>query len=403
VRWSYRVHEQILPGIRRAGHEVHFTDIAIAHTGYVDPALRRKKTERNLRLLHVEYAEQPDDPFTLFNLGWAYQELGQIDKALPLLCRSLERSQPGDSIVRKLYVLITHAHHRLGRLREALAVCRAGRARCPDDPELLSLEAGILEELGDLDGAAALLRQLVNLPPGTHFASRDMGLAGPRARQRLASVLGKRGRVAEAEMECRALLAEQPDFAPAWVELGRLHAFPRIRRAVPGTMVKVFSGMGVYQIPEAEDQARFGGPYRRCRETEGVEYAGPRPQPELAAELASASVLAYPNSYPETSCIAVLEAMAAGCLVVTSERWALPETSAGFARLVPTDGGRETYVERFVAETVQALSWLAGPDTAEVEEQLRRQVTHVNERHTWTALADAWVGWLSRLRAGVVR
>src|SRR6516162_4431703 len=24
-------------------------------------------------------------------------------------------------------------------------------------------------------------------------------------------------------MECRALLAEQPDFAPAWVELGRLH------------------------------------------------------------------------------------------------------------------------------------------------------------------------------------
>jgi tetratricopeptide (TPR) repeat protein len=223
VRWSYRVHEQILPGIRRAGHEVRFTDIAIAHTGYVDPALRHQKTERNLRLLHLEYAEQPDDPFTLFNLGWAYQELGHIDKALPLLGRSLERSQPGDSIVRKLYVLITHAHRRLGRIGEAIGVCRAGRARCPDDPELLSLEGTLLEELGDLDGAAALLRQLVNLRPGKHFASGEAGLGGPKVRHRLAAVLGKRGRIAEAETECRTLLAEQPDFAPAWLEWARLH------------------------------------------------------------------------------------------------------------------------------------------------------------------------------------
>jgi glycosyltransferase involved in cell wall biosynthesis len=182
-----------------------------------------------------------------------------------------------------------------------------------------------------------------------------------------------------------------------------LDAFPRICQAVPGTTLKVFSGMGVYQIPEAEDQARFGGLYRRCRETEGVEYAGPRPQPELAQELASASVLAYPNSYPETSCIAVLEAMAAGCMVVTSERGALPETSAGFARLISVEGDREGYVERFVAETVRALARLAGPDTAEVEEQLRRQVAHVNERHTWSTLAQEWAAWLSRLRAGALR
>jgi glycosyltransferase involved in cell wall biosynthesis len=160
--------------------------------------------------------------------------------------------------------------------------------------------------------------------------------------------------------------------------------------------------MGVYQVPEAEDQARFGGLYQRCRETEGVEYIGPRPQPELAAELLAVSVLAYPNSYPETSCIAVLEAMAAGCVVVTSDRAALPETSASFARLVPVEGDREAYVERFAA-TVQALGRLAGPDTAEIEEEFRRQVAHVNERHTWSALAQEWAAWLSRLRAGVVR
>jgi glycosyltransferase involved in cell wall biosynthesis/predicted Zn-dependent protease len=180
-----------------------------------------------------------------------------------------------------------------------------------------------------------------------------------------------------------------------------LDAFPRIRQAVPGVILKVFSSMGVYQLPEAEDSARFGWLYRRCRETEGIAYIGSRPQPELAAELKAASVLAYPNSYPETSCIAVLEAMAAGCVVVTSRRAALPETTAGFGRLVPPDDDRPAYVDAFVGETVQALTDLTGADGAAVEEKLRRQVAHVNRIHSWTGLAGQWVEWLSRLGARV--
>jgi hypothetical protein len=106
IRWEHRVHEQILPAVRRAGHEVRFTDIAITHTGYEDPAVRHQKTLRNLRLLELELAEQPEHPFTLFNLGWACHDLGRTAEAIPLLCRSLARSQPGDSIVRKGYTLL---------------------------------------------------------------------------------------------------------------------------------------------------------------------------------------------------------------------------------------------------------------------------------------------------------
>jgi len=182
-----------------------------------------------------------------------------------------------------------------------------------------------------------------------------------------------------------------------------LEAFPRIRQAVPGTTLKVFSGMGVYQAPAAEDQARFGALYQRCHDLDGVEYVGSLAQPELAAELAQAAVLAYPNTYPETSCIAVLDALAAGCTVVTSARAALPETSAGFARLVPIDGDRDTYRDRFVAETVRALTERTGPDQAAVAERLGRQVVYVQQRHTWPVLADEWVGWLHQLRATAPR
>jgi glycosyltransferase involved in cell wall biosynthesis len=60
IRWDYRVHEQILPSIKRAGHAVRDTDIVIEHSGYLDPALRHKKLERNLRLLHLDMAERPN-------------------------------------------------------------------------------------------------------------------------------------------------------------------------------------------------------------------------------------------------------------------------------------------------------------------------------------------------------
>jgi hypothetical protein len=111
-------------------------------------------------------------------------------------------------------------------------------------------------------------------------------------------------------------------------------------------------------------------------------------------------VLAYPNTYPETSCIAALEALAAGCTVVTSGRGALPETTAGFARLVPVETERDTYRDRFVEATVRALASWAGAEAA-AEEHLQRQVANVHQQHTWPALAKAWSGWLRRLRAHV--
>jgi glycosyltransferase involved in cell wall biosynthesis len=103
IRWDYRVHEQILPVLKRVGHAVRFTDSAITHTGYTDTALRHKKLERNLRLLHLDMAERPNDPFTLFNLGWSYADLGRISDAIPLLQRSLQQSHNADSITPKLY------------------------------------------------------------------------------------------------------------------------------------------------------------------------------------------------------------------------------------------------------------------------------------------------------------
>ena len=44
LRWEHRVHEQVLPALRRRGGHVCLTDSRIRHTGYQDAALRRRAT-----------------------------------------------------------------------------------------------------------------------------------------------------------------------------------------------------------------------------------------------------------------------------------------------------------------------------------------------------------------------
>ncbi|MBD2125285.1 glycosyltransferase family 4 protein [Microcoleus sp. ZQ-A2] len=178
-----------------------------------------------------------------------------------------------------------------------------------------------------------------------------------------------------------------------------LDVFPRIRSAVPGTRLKVFSSMKVYQVAEAEDESEYGSLYRRCQETAGVEYIGSLPQPELASELQSVMVFAYPNTFAETSCIAVMEAMASGCSIVTSDLGALPETTAGFARLIPLEDDWEFYKDCFVEETVQLLRQCTATDTTDIETHLRQQVEYVNCEYSWFVRAQQWVQWLSNIGA----
>jgi GT2 family glycosyltransferase len=220
IRWRYRVHEQILLAVRAQNGRVEWSDVVIEHTGYKDPALRRCKLERDLRLLQMEDGEHPDDPFTLFNLGSVFQEMGEPARALPCLRRSLVRSHPRDSIVRKLYSLIVSCHRTLGQQTEALATCREGRAVYPDDVELLFAESILRREQGDREGAKRCLLQILATPPGQHFASVDDGLRGYKARHNLAVLYQQEGRLAEAEALWQAVVAERPDFLPGWLGLG---------------------------------------------------------------------------------------------------------------------------------------------------------------------------------------
>ena len=176
-----------------------------------------------------------------------------------------------------------------------------------------------------------------------------------------------------------------------------LALFPHIRAAVPGTTLKVFSSLRVYQIDAETDDAEFGELYRRCRETEGVEHVGSLAQPDLATELRSATALAYPNTFPETCCINLMEALASGCIAISSELGALPETGAGFPRLLPVNGDWSEYGKRFISEVVSNLQLQSSGDFGRVENNLAAQVAFFNQNGTWEVRAGEWIEYLDRL------
>ena len=133
-----------------------------------------------------------------------------------------------------------------------------------------------------------------------------------------------------------------------------LEALPMIRAAIPDCRLKVFSSMGVYQMHDGEDQ--YQSLYDRCRSIEGSEYFGSVSQNELADAFLGADIMAYPNTFPELACIAVMEAMASGCLVVTSNLGALPETTAGFGFLMEPENELIPFARKYSKLVISTIN-----------------------------------------------
>jgi tetratricopeptide (TPR) repeat protein len=221
VRWMYRVHEQILPALRRAGVPVRWSDVVVRHVGYSNPALRRRKLERDRAILESELADRPDDAFVLFNLGQVALDTGDPAAALVYLRRSLARSAPADSITRKLHALIARAHQLLDDPEAALEACTAGLAVDPDDAELL-FRKGVLHRLrGEPAEAGTCWRRVLTVRRPQRFASVDAGIYGHVTRRNLAKLAEEQGDMAEAKRHWSGVLAERPGDAEAMRALSR--------------------------------------------------------------------------------------------------------------------------------------------------------------------------------------
>jgi glycosyltransferase involved in cell wall biosynthesis len=152
----------------------------------------------------------------------------------------------------------------------------------------------------------------------------------------------------------------------------------------------IFSSCKIYgkEFGDAED-AKYQELYDFCRNTEGIVYRGSIDNDKLREELPNFDILAYPCTFEETSCIAVIEALSAGLIVVTSNLGALPETTEGLATIYPYLMDKQTHAGFFASILEKEIAEVRNGKNFEQQSRLYAQRWSWDNRiNQWTNLLD---------------
>lgn len=173
LQWQGRVHEQLRPAFHELGFEILSHPLHIEHGGYADGPLNLKKAQRDIRLLRLDFATNPDDPSTVLHLAMAYARVSNYQEARKHLLELIQREAPKQDWLSRAYELLTEFCLRLGDLNGALACSERGIAVCPNDVTLLFGRAEVLYEVDAYSACADLLVRLRTLPsPQTFYGGK---------------------------------------------------------------------------------------------------------------------------------------------------------------------------------------------------------------------------------------
>jgi glycosyltransferase involved in cell wall biosynthesis len=153
----------------------------------------------------------------------------------------------------------------------------------------------------------------------------------------------------------------------------------------------VYSGTSIYgNAFAAQSKGKYDELYQRLNNVGAthIEYA---PNEEIREALMQAHIFAYSNIWEETSCIAAIEALGAGCKVVTTSFGALPETCGLWADYVLISND---LVDRYAEALNQAINDYKSSETSD---KLADQVAYYDKHWTWDARIVQWKKLFKRL------
>jgi glycosyltransferase involved in cell wall biosynthesis len=150
----------------------------------------------------------------------------------------------------------------------------------------------------------------------------------------------------------------------------------------------VYSSTQVYGDNfKSKNDDQFLGLYNQAAALKNVSYIGYKPNEFITDNLKNYHMFVYPNIWEETSCIAAIEAMAAGLYCITTDYGALFETCAEFAVYLP-------YEKDFIklAHTVASVVDAAANQLHEagVKDHLKFQIDYTNRFYSWKLRANVW-------------
>lgn len=132
--------------------------------------------------------------------------------------------------------------------------------------------------------------------------------------------------------------------------------------------------------------------FHRCKTTPGIIYKGYAMNKAVRMALQSSHILAYPSIYEETSCLAAIEAGAAGCKIVTTDLGALPETCDKWATYVP-----HVFDRRELAENYAKILNNEIDNYASTCYNSKEQSDWFNNEYSWVNRSKEWIDFFNKI------
>ena len=140
---------------------------------------------------------------------------------------------------------------------------------------------------------------------------------------------------------------------------------------------------------------QFENLFDECKNTKNVNYFGYMPNDEIIELLKKMHIFSHPSIWPETSCIAAIESMAAGCEVVTTNLGALYETCSPFGTFVNFDrnfNNLEKKYSKILSSSIKNF-W-----TDENHNKLKLQRETINSTYSWDTRSLEWKNFFNEVR-----
>ena len=142
-------------------------------------------------------------------------------------------------------------------------------------------------------------------------------------------------------------------------------------------------------------EEKFKEIFDECKKLKNTKYYGFVEHSSLVELLKKMHIFSYPSIWPETSCIAAIEAMAAGCETVTTNLGALYETCSPFGTFVNFDRNLDNLEKKYKKVLINSIEnyW-----SSENQNKLKLQRETINNTYTWDQRAIEWKKFFEEIK-----
>jgi len=127
--------------------------------------------------------------------------------------------------------------------------------------------------------------------------------------------------------------------------------------------------------------------FNECKNSKNVNYFGFLKNEKIIEQLKKMHIFAHPSIWPETSCIAAIESMAAGCEVVTTNLGALNETCSPFGKIINFEKKPEDLEIKYSEALLDSIKKFWSDKT---QKKLKLQRETINSEYSWDTRSNEW-------------